>query len=153
MKKLFLLAVISLSVAFVSCAKPSEGSAEATSESASQAPKNTASDGIVYVKDAKAYKPGQKVDRLTIIDFNAVWCGPCRAFKPLFEQAAKEYGKKVTFVSVDIDQVPELANAFKIQAVPTLIFMCPDGTSTKFVGTQDLMPYEKFKALIDKNLK
>lgn len=57
-----------------------------------------------------------------VIDFFATWCGPCRQMKPAFEAAAKEYEGKVLFLSIDVDENPELAQRFNISAVPTLVF-------------------------------
>jgi thioredoxin len=55
-----------------------------------------------------------------IVDFKAVWCGPCHRFAPVFEQAAKDFNGKVTFLQVDVDDVEDLANRYQIQYVPTL---------------------------------
>lgn len=49
--------------------------------------------------------------------------------------------------------MPATAEAFGIQAVPTVIFLLPDGSSQQFVGTQDLLPAAKFEALVKNNLK
>lgn len=102
--------------------------------------------GKVYTQtDDNAYSPGKKVDVPTIIDFNATWCGPCQAFKPVFDAAAKQY-PQVRFVSADVDRLPEMAEAYGIRAVPTLVFISPDGNIRKAEG---FMNAEDFSALID----
>lgn len=63
----------------------------------------------------------------TIIDFSAVWCGPCKMMKPIFEQLASEYGDKINFVSIDIDENPDIANKYQIQSIPTFVFLDEDG--------------------------
>ncbi len=104
--------------------------------------------GVVVLDNDEAYRPGQKVSRLTILDFNAVWCGPCKQFAPAFDEAAKHFGANVDFVSVDVDNNPNTANAFGVQSIPTVIFLYPNGKSKAYVGTGDLLPASKFISLV-----
>ncbi|KAB8287996.1 thioredoxin [Bifidobacterium ramosum] len=59
-------------------------------------------------------------NELVFVDFWATWCGPCRAFGPVFEKASEE-NPDIVFAKVDIDANQELATAAGIQAVPTLM--------------------------------
>lgn len=91
-----------------------------------------------------------KVPQLTILDFNAVWCGPCRQLTPVFEELAVKYEGKATFVSVDVDKLGDLFQAYDMgNSIPAVLFIQPDGTLTKYIGTEDLLPGNKFEALID----
>ncbi|KAF2438348.1 thioredoxin domain-containing protein [Karstenula rhodostoma CBS 690.94] len=58
-----------------------------------------------------------------IADFFATWCPPCKAIAPLYEQLSKANStpSKVTFVKINIDEVPELAAQFQISAIPTFL--------------------------------
>jgi len=56
-----------------------------------------------------------------VVDFYAPWCGPCKMLSPVLEKLASEFNGKVKFVKVNVDDAAELANAYNITGVPTLI--------------------------------
>ena len=67
-------------------------------------------------------------NEIVFVDFWATWCGPCRAFGPIYEAASdKPENKGIVFAKVDIEQNQDLAAAAGIQAVPTLMIV-KDGT-------------------------
>jgi thioredoxin len=63
-------------------------------------------------------------DKPCIIDFYADWCGPCRILAPTVEKVANDYKGKINVYKVNIDENPELANAFGISGIPAVLF-CP----------------------------
>lgn len=81
--------------------------------------------------DSWAYKGTQDA----IIDFSATWCGPCKRLSPILDDLAKEYSGKIIFYNVDIDACRELAQAYGVSSVPTILFCPADGsTPTAITG-------------------
>jgi thioredoxin 1 len=56
-----------------------------------------------------------------IVDFHALWCGPCKVQSPILKELAADLGDRVKVIKIDIDQNNALASQYQIQSVPTLI--------------------------------
>lgn len=69
-----------------------------------------------------------------VLDFHATWCGPCKAFSPIYEASAAELKGKVNFYKVDIDKCPQLKELFEIKVVPTVAFIPVSGEPTIIEG-------------------
>lgn len=79
------------------------------------------------------------------IRFFAEWCGPCRAYEPLWENVKEELKGKATFESIDIDKDTDgIAAKYRVQSIPTTVFI-KDEKVTKEVG---LITEQKLKELI-----
>jgi len=59
--------------------------------------------------------------RPVIVDFHALWCGPCKVQSPILKELAAELGDRVKVIKIDVDQNNALASQYQIQSVPTLI--------------------------------
>lgn len=71
-----------------------------------------------------------------LVDFFAVWCGPCKAMAPIVDQLAQDFAGKVKFVQVDIDKSPGLAGQYGVQGVPTFILFKGGQPVGKMVGAR-----------------
>lgn len=61
--------------------------------------------------------------RLVLVDFSAVWCGPCRMMLPVLERLAKEYEGRVDLVNVDVDERPQIAGHYNASSIPLVLLM------------------------------
>jgi thioredoxin 1 len=94
------------------------------------APQTQTQSAVIKITSAAQFDDlVQKSTTPIIVDFKAVWCGPCHRFAPIFEQAAKDFNGKVTFVQVDVDDVPDLSNRYQIQYIPTIKLFNPGNTT------------------------
>ena len=59
--------------------------------------------------------------RPVVVDFHALWCGPCKAQSPILKEVASELGDRIRVIKIDVDQNGEIASRYVIQSVPTLM--------------------------------
>ena len=84
-----------------------------------------------------------------LIDFYATWCGPCRALEPMLEELSEEYKDKIDIYKVNTEDEMELAGAFGVMSLPTLLFIPIEG---KPVISPGAPPKVYLKELIDEKL-
>ena len=75
-------------------------------------------------------------DKLTMIDFWAEWCGPCRAIGPVIEELSKEWEGKVNVGKVNVDHNPQLSMNYGITSIPAILFIKNGQVVDKLVGAQ-----------------
>ncbi|MFX1281689.1 MAG: thioredoxin [Promethearchaeota archaeon] len=88
-------------------------------------------------------------NKIIIIDFWAVWCGPCKFFAPIFKKLHAEYNRDFIFVKVNVDENNAIAMKYGITGIPTTLFIKNDKVLNQVVGA---MNYEGMKKVLD-NLK
>jgi thioredoxin 1 len=75
----------------------------------------------IEITDANFEQEVEKSDIPVLIDFWAVWCGPCRMIAPIVEEIAGEYQGKVKVGKLDVDSSPGVAGKYGIRSIPTLL--------------------------------
>ena len=94
-----------------------------------------ASGSVKELTEAQTTAVLSKAKRTYVIDFNATWCGPCRLFKPVFDETAGELKKVADFYSVDVDKCPVFSRSKSIKVVPTVYIYNPKTKKSKtFTG-------------------
>ena len=79
------------------------------------------SDKIVHLTDKSFETDVLKAEGLTLVDFWAEWCGPCKMIAPILDEVAEEYDGKLTIAKLNIDENPETAPKYGIRGIPTLL--------------------------------
>ena len=86
-------------------------------------------------------------ETVIMIDFWAVWCGPCLSFAPVYERLNSEYGGEFIFVKVNVDELGSIAQRYGITGIPTTLFIKGGNVVHKIVGAY---PYEHIKKVFEK---
>jgi thioredoxin 1 len=87
-----------------------------------------------------------KASGLVLVDFWAVWCGPCRMVAPIVDEIAKDYTGKLKVVKLNTDENPDIAGKYQIRGIPTLMFFKGGQTVDQVVGA---VPKAQLKTKVD----
>jgi thioredoxin 1 len=87
-----------------------------------------------------------KAPGLVLVDFWAVWCGPCRMVAPIVDEIAKDYDGKLKVVKLNTDENPDIAGKYQIRGIPTLMFFKGGQTVDQVVGA---VPKAQLKTKVD----
>jgi thioredoxin 1 len=103
-------------------------------------------EGIVELTTATWDKEVLQTNGLVMVDFWAVWCGPCRMIAPTVEELSKEYAGRVKVGKLNTDENPDIASKYKIMGIPTIMFFKDGQKVDQIVGA---VPKPQLKAKID----
>ena len=106
-------------------------------------------EGIVTATTATWEDEVIKHEGVVMVDFWAVWCGPCRMIAPTVEELAKEYAGKLKVCKLNTDENPEVATQYKIMGIPTIIFFKNGEKVDQVVGA---VPKSQLQAKVDEFL-
>jgi len=104
---------------------------------------------VEILTDATFDEKVLKTDKLSVVDFTAVWCGPCRMVGPIIHDLANEYGDRIVVGEVNVDENPMITARYKVRNIPTVLFIKNGEVVDKQVGA---VPKANYKALVEKNL-
>ena len=100
-----------------------------------------------FEKDPTTFKYRGKLP--AIVDFYADWCGPCRRVAPIMEKLAEEYDGRLLIYKVNTQSEVDLAKAFQIRSIPTVLFIPMEGQPMMQVGA---LPEESYRKVIEEQL-
>jgi thioredoxin 1 len=93
------------------------------------------------------FKTSISAEGVTLVDFGAVWCPPCKTLLPMLDQLDADYAGRVTILKLDVDESPDAAAEFGVMSMPTVLFFKDGVPVDKLVG---LRPLEVYKSVIGK---
>jgi thioredoxin 1 len=67
-------------------------------------------------------------------DFHADWCGPCKTQDPILDEMEEDWGDRVEFEKIDVDENQDVANEYQVRSIPTIVVENDDGVVERFVG-------------------
>ena len=106
------------------------------------------SDKIIHLTDDSFDTDVLKADGLTLVDFWAEWCGPCKMVGPIIESLAEKMDN-VKFCKVDIDQNVEWASKLKVMSIPTMVIYKDGEVMASQIGA---LPEEELRRFIEANI-
>ncbi len=103
-------------------------------------------EGIVNLTSSTWDQEVTEYKGIVMVDFWAVWCGPCRMIAPTIEELAKDYAGKLKVGKLNTDENADIASRFKIMGIPTIIFFKDGQKVDQIVGA---VPKPQLKSKID----
>ncbi len=152
MKKIFLALAAAVAAAGMMTSCGEKTAATATTENDSIVAPLPDTTVVCILKDDSLLRPDKKVERVTVIDFNATWCQPCRLLAPSFDAVADELHGKADFYSVDVDVNRFTAQAFNVGSIPNITILTPEGKVVSYIGLTLMDPTTKESVISEATL-
>lgn len=108
-----------------------------------------ASNLVHDVSDAQFEQKVLQSDKITLVDFWAEWCGPCKAIAPIVNDIAASYEGKLNVMKMNIDDNPETPTQFQIKGIPTLILFKGGQMIDQIVGA---VPKDRLETMLKKHI-
>ena len=93
-----------------------------------------ASQAVIEVSDAQFEQEVLKSDQPVLVDFWAIWCGPCKAIAPVVDQVATKFAGKAKIMKMDVDKNNAVPMRYGVRGIPTLLFFKDGKVAQQFVG-------------------
>ena len=143
MKKVFLIAMVLIAATFTANAQDKKEESKVKHLTYNEFLKKVWD----FEKDPNTFTYKGKLP--AIIDFYADWCGPCRRVAPIMEKLAEEYDGKLLVYKINTEQERDLASAFQIKSIPTVLFIPMEGQPLMQVGA---LPEEGYRKVVTEQL-
>jgi len=105
------------------------------------------SEHVLELTDASFESSVLKSDKPVLVDFWAVWCGPCRTVAPHFDALAQAYGDRVRFAKCDVDLNHEIAARYEVRGMPTFLALHDGKVVAQILGA---VPRARLEELVKK---
>jgi thioredoxin 1 len=102
-----------------------------------------AAENVITITEANFEEEVVKSTIPVLVDFWAVWCGPCKAVAPILDELAGDYEGKVKIGKVNVDENQKLAAQFGISSIPTLLLFKDGKVSKQIVGMKSKKAYSE----------
>lgn len=106
---------------------------------------------LIEVTDSNFDQMVLKSEQLVMVDFWAIWCGPCKALSPTVDEVAAAYNGRVRVAKMDIDSNPATPQRYGVRGIPTLLFFKNGQVQDQIVGA-GIGVREKIEKVLDKQL-
>jgi thioredoxin 1 len=110
----------------------------------------TTSQTLLHLSETDFERVVLRSELVTVVDFYADWCGPCRLVGPVIEGLSSSYEGKVRFAKVDVDSNQQLAARYGIQGIPTVVIFRDGKVADRIVGAA---PAQVYRQRIDRILE
>lgn len=104
---------------------------------------------VKEIKDSDFEQEVIKNSNVSVVDFWAAWCGPCKMLSPVIDEVSEELSGKANFFKVNVDENPIISNTFRIASIPTVMVFKDGKVVDTMVGFR---PKQQVKSLIEKHL-